>query len=133
MFATDTLCLLPTVRMLLKLCCKVMYSPPRQFMHQLSFPVLYSGYLPGSRCTCFHHLVFANTSYLVANKVVIQRCFTSGTRCMAGHNKWSNIKHTKAAKDLEKQRAINLFLNKLRSFVAGNNFKFQHLFLLFSL
>lgn len=39
-------------------------------------------------------------------------------RTMAGHSKWSNIKHVKAAKDDARQRMTSIFLQRLRAFVG---------------
>jgi len=36
------------------------------------------------------------------------------TRCMAGHSKWSNIKHIKGAKDAEKSSNTQRILRQLR-------------------
>jgi hypothetical protein len=41
------------------------------------------------------------------------------TRDMAGHSKWANIKHTKAAKDSERARLTNDHVRKMRAFMRG--------------
>jgi len=38
----------------------------------------------------------------------------------AGHNKWSNIKHIKAAKDLENSKKYGLFTNRIQTAIKNN-------------
>ena len=40
---------------------------------------------------------------------------------MAGHSKWANIRHIKAAKDHEKSRIITDFTRKIRAFIRGKH------------
>ena len=40
-------------------------------------------------------------------------------RGMAGHSKWSNIRHVKAAKDGEKQRVAMMIVNRLKVVIRG--------------
>ena len=42
-------------------------------------------------------------------------------RSMAGHSKWANIRHIKAAKDHEKSRIITDFTRKIRAFIRGKH------------
>lgn len=43
----------------------------------------------------------------------------------AGHSKWQNIKHTKAAKDLQKNQLYNRHLGEIKIAVRGNAMKWS--------
>ena len=64
----------------------------------------------------------------VADKFWNPVCSVGAVRSMAGHSKWSNIRHIKAAKDNEKARVISEFSRKIRAFVRGKDRDCRELF-----
>ena len=78
--------------------------------------------LPPSRITrvhlrqvCFHITFKLNNFYAVPLSFHHCALYHSSSVAMAGHNKWSKVKHKKKLTDLEKSKNIHKFVNQIVS------------------
>ena len=68
------------------------------------------------RTLCKYHSTFTNfTPYLINPSLTT----INVVRCMAGHSKWANIKHNKAAQDAIKSRTASKVSMLIRIAIKG--------------
>lgn len=65
--------------------------------------------------------VLRQPGILISRTEASRPSFGIVARCMAGHSKWQNIKHIKAAKDAQKQAVANQVVNRIKVAIRGAN------------
>lgn len=58
----------------------------------------------------------------LSTRATIETCYLQ--KRSAGHSKWQNIRHIKAAKDAERSKMFTVISRQIKVAVAGNDYYF---------